>query len=245
MSRPDTPLDQLLAAGLRLREACDALRFAEPVTHVYNPLHYAWNVHEAYLNRFGQGPKRALWLGMNPGPWGMAQTGVPFGEVAMARDWLKLPAPSGRPENEHPKRPVLGHACTRAEVSGARLWGAVQHWFGSPEAFFAEHLIFNHTPLLLLEASGKNHTPEQLPKAERQALEAAGDAHLAAAVALLEPEFLIGVGRFAEARCRAVAQGQRVLLIAHPSPASPAANRGWTQLVEPVLAAEGLLPGQG
>ena len=49
--------------------------------YIYNPLEYAWQMHEAYLSRFVSRPTRTLLLGMNPGPFGMAQNGVPFGET--------------------------------------------------------------------------------------------------------------------------------------------------------------------
>ena len=106
-----------------LVEAVGDLSFAPPVTHVYNPLVYARRSSEAYLDRFARHGVEAFWLGMNPGPFGMAQTGVPFGEVGLAREWLGLEAPVDRPEEEHPKRPIQGFACKRSEVSGARLWG--------------------------------------------------------------------------------------------------------------------------
>ena len=80
----------LLAAARRLRADTGRLRFAAPVTHVYNPLVYAWAPHEAYLRRFGGARKRVVFLGMNPGPFGMAQTGVPFGEIAAVRGWLRI-----------------------------------------------------------------------------------------------------------------------------------------------------------
>ncbi|MCL1859942.1 MAG: single-stranded DNA-binding protein, partial [Proteobacteria bacterium] len=75
----------LIAAARELSATLGKMRFAPPVTHVYNPLDYAWNVHERYLRRYGDGRKRVVFLGMNPGPFGMAQTGVPFGEVAAVR----------------------------------------------------------------------------------------------------------------------------------------------------------------
>src|SRR5688500_13713287 len=101
----------------------DALRFAAPVTHVYDPLVYARDPHEAYLDRWGRGRKEVLLLGMNPGPFGMGQTGIPFGDVTMVRDWLGIHGRVTRPAREHPKRPVLGFDCPRSEVSGTRLWG--------------------------------------------------------------------------------------------------------------------------
>ena len=36
------------------------------------------------------GRKEAVFLGMNPGLWGMAQTGVPFGTVSLVRDWMGI-----------------------------------------------------------------------------------------------------------------------------------------------------------
>ena len=117
------PRQALPAAARRLFAAIDAMRFAAPVTHVYNPLDYAWDIHENYLRRYADGRRRVVFLGMNPGPFGMAQTGVPFGEVAAVRDWLGLAGPVGQPARVNPKRPVEGFACARSEVSGRRLWG--------------------------------------------------------------------------------------------------------------------------
>ena len=73
----DTP-GALIAAARKLSQAVDGLNFSSPVTHTYNPLNYAWAPHECYLRRFGKSRKRVIFLGMNPGPWGMAQTGVPL-----------------------------------------------------------------------------------------------------------------------------------------------------------------------
>jgi len=102
---------------------------------------------------------------MNPGPFGMAQIGVPFGEIASARDWLGLEGPVGQPRTVNPKRPVEGFACARSEVSGQRLWGLFRARFGAPEAFFAEHFVANYCPLVFFEG-GRNLTPDKLPMAE-------------------------------------------------------------------------------
>jgi single-strand selective monofunctional uracil DNA glycosylase len=243
---------RLLAAARELSDRLGALRFAPPVAHVYDPLRYAWAPYEAYVRRYGATPKRAVLLGMNPGPFGMMQTGVPFGEVAAVRDWMGLHAPVARPAHEHPKRPIDGFACTRSEVSGRRLWGWAAQRFGPAPAFFRDWFVLNYCPLVFLEASGRNFTPDKLPAAERRAVEAACDEHLAAALAALRPQWAIGVGGFAE-RClrRLVDDGRldaacagrmRVAQILHPSPASPAANRGWAQAVERTLGGLGLLP---
>jgi len=230
------------AATRRLSNEVGELRFGSPVTHVYNPLVYAGRVHNAYLRAFADRTKRVIFLGMNPGPFGMAQTGVPFGDVGFVRDWLGLEAPVGKPRGEHPKRPVTGFACPRSEVSGTRLWGAIAEHFGTPKRFFAEHYIANYCPLVFLEKSGRNRTPDKLPASERNPLYAACDRHLRRMVELLEPEWVIGVGAFAEARAKA-ALGEdslRIARILHPSPASPAANRGWAEAARRELADLGL-----
>ncbi|NXW95388.1 SMUG1 glycosylase, partial [Alopecoenas beccarii] len=91
--------------------------FGAPVAHVYRPLQYAWRPHRRFVRRYLRTPKRVLFLGMNPGPFGMAQTGVPFGEVWHVREWLRVTGAVTKPPGEHPKRPVLGLSCRRAEVS--------------------------------------------------------------------------------------------------------------------------------
>lgn len=220
---------EMLAAARRLRREVEALRFGPPVTHVYDPLSYAWAAYAAYVERYADGPRRVLFLGMNPGPFGMAQTGVPFGEVAHVRDWLGIEAPVGKPAREHPKRPIEGFACARSEVSGARLWGAIRARYEKPERFFARAFVANYCPLVFMEASGRNRTPDQLPAREREPLHRACDEQLRRLVALLRPAHVIGIGRFAAERARAALDGTGIPVgaILHPSPASPAANRDW------------------
>ena len=221
----------MTAAARELSGAVSALRFGEPVTHVYNPLDYAWGAHEQYLNLAATGKKKVVFLGMNPGPFGMAQTGVPFGEIAAVRDWIGIDAPISKPKNEHPKRPVDGLACNRSEVSGRRLWGLFAERFNSAEVFFADHFIANHCPLVFMEETGRNRTPDKLPAAEADPLMAVCDSHIRDVVQILKPEWLVAVGGFAEKRAETALDGLKVRIgkILHPSPASPAANRGWSE----------------
>ena len=225
-----------------LSERVDALSFGPPVTHVYNPLDYARAPVERYLEMAAAGRSQSLLLGMNPGPWGMAQTGVPFGTVSRVRDWLGIEAPVERPANEHPRRPVLGFGTERDEVSGLRVWGWAQARWGTPERFFERFFVANYCPLLFLEASGSNRTPDKLPADERAALFAPCDAALRELVAVISPVRVIGVGVFAEQRARAALAdtGLPIGRILHPSPASPVANRGWAEQAEKQLAALGV-----
>jgi single-strand selective monofunctional uracil DNA glycosylase len=221
----------LIAAARELSAQVGQMTFSAPVTHVYNPLDYAANPHEHYLRRYGDGRRRVIFLGMNPGPFGMVQTGVPFGEVDTVRDWLGLEGPVSQPAQPNPKRPVEGFACTRSEVSGRRLWGLFRARFGTADAFFTDHFVANYCPLAFF-VEGRNLTPDKLPGEEQAALLAACDAHLRALVAALAPEWVIGIGAWAEARATAAlgtTGGWHTGRILHPSPASPAANRGWAE----------------
>ena len=227
-------MNELIASTQRLAGELRDLEFSPPVAYVYRTLDYTWEAHRLYLERFGKGRKRVVFLGMNPGPFGMAQTGVPFGEVAAVRDWMGIETAIGKPELEHPKRPVEGFNCQRSEVSGRRLWGLFAEQFKTAEAFFKDHFVLNYCPLVWMSATGANLTPDKLPAAEMAAVERACLKHLQEVIALLEPAWLIGVGGFAEERLRraAAASGSTAAIgrILHPSPASPAANRGWAEV---------------
>jgi len=235
-------MDPLIDISRELAKGVDALAFAPPVTHVYDPLVYAREPHEKYLAAYGSAPKEVVLVGMNPGPFGMAQTGVPFGEVALARDFLGVEGRVVRPSHEHPKRPVEGFACGRSEVSGARVWGWVKARFGAPEAFFARFFVANYCPLVFMEASGKNRTPDKLPKDEAARLYEVCNRALAGMVSVLSPRLVVGIGAFAETRCREALAGRDVRIgrILHPSPASPLANQGWAAQAEKELLALGV-----
>lgn len=232
----------LLEVTRKLSEQVDPLRFSEPVTHVYNPLRYAWQSHANYFEKYARPGVDAILVGMNPGPWGMAQTGIPFGEVAAARDWLKVEAPVGKPRQEHPKRPVEGFQSARSEVSGRRLWGWARERFESPERFFNMFFVVNYCPLAFLEATGRNRTPDKLPAVETKPLFKACDEALRGIVDCLRPTMVIGVGAFAEKKAKHVLGDANVSFgrVLHPSPASPAANRGWAEQATAQLRALGL-----
>lgn len=234
--------DSLVEVHLDLAARLSRMRFSEPVTHVYNPLRYAGPMVEAYLRRYGDGRRRALLLGMNPGPWGMAQTGIPFGEVSAVRDWMKLAAPISAPRREHPKRPVHGLKCERNEVSGARLWGWARARYGTPRRFFNTFFVGNYCPLCFLESSGRNRTPDKLPAEEARPLFEVCDDALRKIVSIVRPRYAIGIGVFAEKRLRTVlgADGPAIGRILHPSPASPMANRGWAERATAELRAIGV-----
>jgi len=237
-------MNALVEISRDLSARVDALDFPS-VPFVYNPLDYAQAPHEAYLERWGSGtPRELVLVGMNPGPFGMAQTGVPFGDVAMVRDFVGITGPVGKPAHEHPRRPITGFACSRSEVSGTRFWGWARDRFGTAERFFARVFVANWCPLVFMEESGRNRTPDKLPAGERAELFRACDDALAQIVDALSPRLVVGVGRFAETRARkALDPGIEIGCILHPSPASPATNTDWAGTVEAQLRALGFEPG--
>ncbi len=226
--------DAVLESSYRLRDACSELCFESPVAYTYNPLTYAMTGYEAYVRRYVTGTVEVLYLGMNPGPFGMAQTGVPFGEIEAVSGWMGLHALIGQPDPMHPKRPIEGFACGRSEVSGRRLWGLFAELYGSAEAFFAQSFVANFIPLIWMSASGGNITPDKLPRETRERVERLCQAHLVEMIAILEPRCLIGVGGYAlkqlEKAAGAAELAEREFTlgtILHPSPASPTANKHW------------------
>lgn len=224
-----------------LNAALGRLRFSPPAAFVYNPLDYAAEPYRRYFELYA-GKAKVLLIGMNPGPWGMAQTGVPFGAVAMVRDWLEIEGEVGKPPREHPKRPVEGFSCEREEVSGARLWGWARDRYGTPERFFERFFVANYCPLLFLEESGRNLTPDKLRAAEREALIEPCNRALRRLVEHLDVGHVIGVGAYAEKRAREALHGLDLKIgrILHPSPASPLANRGWGEKATEQLLALGI-----
>ena len=235
-------VDFLDAIVADMIEALRPLEFSRPVTHVYNPLEYAREPLRQYHAKFASTPKEVVFLGMNPGPWGMAQTGIPFGEIHAVRDWMQINAPVGTPDKMHPKRPVIGFSCTKREVSGRRLWGWAQKTFKTPTLFFKRFFVANYCPLLFIEKSGRNRTPDQIRAAERKPLQEICDHALRRTIEYFKPRYVVGVGKFAEKRARSAIDNRKIKIggITHPSPANPQANRGWEPLMVKQLAALGI-----
>src|SRR5690625_1380320 len=160
---------KLIEISHHLASEVDQLQWVSP-SHVYNPLIYAHRNHDAYLRHFGQKKGRVLMVGMNPGPWGMAQSGVPFGDVEKVSQWLGLNEPLEGPlPEQHPNYPILGMQCHRKEGSGQRLWGWAESRFGTAQRFFSKAFIWNYCPLLFIKEN-RNSIPEKLNKKERKAL---------------------------------------------------------------------------
>ncbi|XP_074653430.1 uncharacterized protein LOC141907621 [Tubulanus polymorphus] len=223
-----------------LGDVLSTMRFRDPITHIYNPFDYAFETHSDYVRKYCNGRKTVLFLGMNPGPFGMSQTGIPFGEVSIVQNWLGVQGTIRKPTREHPKRPVKGFECERTEVSGSRFWGFFQKTCVTAENFFKHCFVHNHCPFAFMTASGKNVTPAQMPKTDSRHLMEACDVALCDVVRLLQVQHIIAVGKYAEERAQLALKNDglehvQVDALMHPSPINPIANKGWEEIARKQL----------
>jgi len=206
------------------------------VKYISNPVEHAKEPHTSFLEKYLNGGKSILFLGMNPGPWGMCQTGVPFGEVQTCKNWLKICGNVTQPKNYHPKRPIEGFGCKRREVSGERFWRFFEMKCKTPDVFFKDCFVYNHCPLAFMTETGKNITPPQIGADKRALINNLCDNALVDVIKLLGVSSVIGVGKFAEKRANEIKKKFNldisVFFLLHPSPASPAANKGWSDIAE-------------
>ncbi|XP_038049437.1 single-strand selective monofunctional uracil DNA glycosylase-like [Patiria miniata] len=212
------------------------MKFGKPVEYVYNPLEYASEPHEDFIRKYCNSTKEVLFLGMNPGPFGMAQNGVPFGERDSVNDFLGIKGNVGKPPKEHPKRQIVGLSCDRKEVSGSRFWGLWKSLCKTPEAFFRHAFVYNHCSLVFMSETGKNITPPGMLVGARKQIVELCDTFICKMIQLLEVKVVVGIGKFAEERAKKAlaaggVEGVRVVTIMHPSPINPAANKGWDEAV--------------
>ncbi len=240
-------VEQLIRAAASLRDDVGpigrSLVSEGSVDVCYNPLDYAWDVHEAYLRRMGGGGARTVVLGMNPGPHGMGQMGIPFAATSVVRNLLGITGiPVGQPEPADSRRPVVGLEYPREEVSGTRLWGLLSEHYGDAGAIASRVFLVNHCPLMLFSGPrATNITPDKVGGKSARALLERCDQHLREVVAALDGQRVIGVGKFAESRARSALADEAVGVVGcwHPSPASPLANRNggadWRANVREVL----------
>lgn len=224
-------LNQVVKITDEFSKKADGFKLGSDEVYIYNPLQYAWDMHRKYLELAASHKIRVLFLGMNPGPFGMMQTGVPFGEINAVKGYLKLDGKVGKPLREHPKRPVEGLQIKRSEISGKRLWGLFAERYPECGEFFSDHTVFNYCPLGFLTGtkSAKNLAMDLLPVSERSGLEQSCDEYLSEIVRILEPKILIGVGKYAEKKMVSLFGNgdHQIFSIIHPSPGNPQANRDW------------------
>jgi len=226
------PFSALTAIAHNLSQQLNPLKFTGAVHTIYNPLAYAWQQHQTFLERFDPGDRPVMFLGMNPGPFGMAQTGVPFSDPSIAQQLFGIDCDFTAPTVQHPKRPIMGKLSTRKEGSGGRLWRWVVDYFGDIDNFTNQVLIWNYCPLCFLNQNGANLTPDKLIKKDQEKLYKKCDLALRAVAENKKVRTVVALGRFAEERSKIALNGTdtQIIYLLHPSPANPRANREWPQL---------------
>lgn len=240
-------VERLIEAAASLRDDVDPLGrklvSEGRIDICYNPLMYAWDVHEEYLRRMGGLGAQTVMLGMNPGPHGMGQMGIPFAATSVVRELLGISdIQVNQPEIPDDRRPVIGLDYHKEEVSGTRLWGLLQKQYGDAETIASHVFLVNHCPLMLFSGPrATNITPDKIGGKTAKTLLERCDEHLTEVVSILGADRVVGVGKFAESRARAalVETSVEVAGCWHPSPASPLANRNggadWRENVRMVL----------
>lgn len=257
---PQTETNPVAAIARNLSNRLIALhksvggRPTKPIAGVLNSHQYAFCPFGEYCNMFapaGQQPL-ALFVGMNPGPYGTAQNGIPFGCSSFVNNWMGITqgtAGSAAVKGTELKEGIDGHGfeycpavlglrCKKEEVSGKRLWGWAQSVVGGgkAEAFFRHAFVYTYCPLAFF-AGGANVPLADLPVAERRTIEEHCDQALLALVLEMKPVYVIGVGNYAYSKAEKAVTKAAVescsphsmvaLKVAHPSPASPGAAAFW------------------
>ncbi len=191
---------------------------------VCNPLVYAWENYAEYVRMSVSNSSIILFLGMNPGPYGMMQTGVPFGDINAVKNYLKISGTVLEPECNPPHKRVEGMKISRGEISGQKFW-KMASTYGSPEEFFAVASVFSFCPLAFIDGR-RNITPDELPVSDRKTIDRICGSSLSALLDILSPSRCIALGHYAEKRLLSSGVDAPVYF-PHPSPRNPKSMEFW------------------
>ncbi|CAH0594158.1 unnamed protein product [Chrysodeixis includens] len=237
--------DDFLHLADELNLSLEQYKIPPKVQNVYNPTIYARHTFEMYIRKYCNTKKKIVYFGMNPGPWGMSQTGVPFGEITSIRDWLGISGPVEQPPSQNANRPVLGFNCTRTEISGKRFWGLFKTLCGTPEKFFESSFVYNYLPQQWMTSNGCNLTPAEFKKSEVEELYNICDPIFSKILQLYKVEIIVAIGKFCETRAKEVLKRHslpsiQILYLPHPSPRA-VNNKNWDQTATEFLKNNNLL----
>ncbi|XP_045776673.1 single-strand selective monofunctional uracil DNA glycosylase [Maniola jurtina] len=231
---PNDLSDEFLELADEMNEALNEFNLPPAVKCVYNPSIYARYTFEMYARKYCNTKKKIMFFGMNPGPWGMSQTGVPFGEISSVRDWLGIEGPVNKPPHEIRERPVDGFDCKRTEVSGKRFWGLLKTICGTPENFFKTSFVYNYINQQWMKSNGCNLTPGDFKVSDMEPLYNICDPIFVKILKLYEVEIVVAIGKFCETRAQKAikkylpSSSIKILYLSHPSPRS-VNNNNWEQ----------------
>ncbi|KAH8271369.1 hypothetical protein KR018_007666 [Drosophila ironensis] len=227
-----------------LNKALEELEPASNIACIYNPLVYASRLHGDYLRRYLSGPKKLVLVGMNPGPNGMGQTGIPFGNVRTVKVMMQLSGTVDKPAVEHPKRPVVGLDCHIEEPSGVRLWELFLRLSGNMDTFSQQCFVHNFCPLAFFDEAGRNLTPSELKGTYKTRIRDLCLEALEQQLALLKPTIVVAVGEYVHSVLKrsdyCKSDSISVLRLAHPSPRS-VNNTNWPEKAEAFLVEHDLV----
>jgi single-strand selective monofunctional uracil DNA glycosylase len=173
---------------------------------VLDPSRYGERWHAPFRRLYPPRARPLLVFGLNPGPYGMAQTGIPFTDLKrLAQGLPRLAAELAR-SGERLSLPGLAPSSlqpflTRTfESSSVRVHRFLRLAHGSAERAFREVVFVNPCPLLFIDrALGENRTPADLPRALRAGVDEARVEVVSVAVARLRARGAIVLGRDAAA----------------------------------------------
>ena len=236
--------------------------FLDPISGLFdeaiNPHHYAVEPYSNFVQKYLNGSKSVLFLGMNAGPNGMAKYGIPFGDIVSIVKWLKISGNILRNTYDSSgaviQKQISIQSCLseQREESGKRLWSFLEELNETPENFFANCFIHNYCPLSFskIASSGKsnNVTPETIKIHDKKwaaQLEEVCDQFLEQTIRYLKCHTIVAIGRYAEKKAlrivkqmqkNAVSSNQqppniRVVEILHPSPSTRKSNETWRKTV--------------
>ena len=208
---------------------------------IYNPLDYAKDNYYEYLQNYVNEYIDNIFLGMNPGPYGMVQTGIPFGEINYVKNYLKINNTVNKPKTEHCKKIITGMNTERSEISGFRFWSLIKSKYQTAELFAEKNAVLNYCPLCFIENTqkGKNITPEMLSKSDKNQINICCDEYLKNIIMLIQPKKLIGIGSYAYKRFCKVSTLPTFYML-HPSPLNPKANKNWIENEKNFLIENGI-----
>jgi len=193
---------------------------------VINPLEYLWLQYGYYTSCYHNQYPRAMIIGMNPGPKGMSQTGIPFGSPNIIPSILpnkslfnEIRDNEGSPVSS-PHRRITGPSNTTVEVSGNRLWSALIKRYGDFKSITSEIFVDNICPLLFLcgKNGSKNLTPDKLtPSPAKIILIRLCTERLQKIYQCLgEPSNIVALGRWSHKFLEKMFPKVRVTYILHP-----------------------------
>ena len=197
----------------------DELKFFPPCFYVYNPLSYCFESFKIYFEYLNTEEEINLFFGINPGPFGMAQTGIPFGDKETVKNYLKIEPKIDidKIPKQHPKKQILGLEVKRVEKSGRIFWGVIKEFYPEKYDFFKSNFVLNFCPLCFLDEQGRNITPKVLRKEDQIALYKILEIFMLKLFKLIKIKKLIAIGDETFSYLNALNTKLKIQTIIHPA----------------------------